>query len=107
MPVTINEKRLKQLQKDLESFSQSSSIFLRELLNSNFMDNFTRFHSFEEFLKSGGYEFQNQMDFRNLSNDLFDAHVAQQTHNLTIGKTCKYMLLKDTFNVFLNFKTKI
>ncbi|NQX61063.1 hypothetical protein [Paenibacillus qinlingensis] len=79
MTVIINDKRLKLLQKDLKSFSQTSSVFLRELFNSDFMKKFTKFRSFEEFVKAGGFEVQNQMDFRNLPLDLFDAHVAQQT----------------------------
>ncbi|NQX57521.1 hypothetical protein [Paenibacillus qinlingensis] len=78
MTVIIDYRKMKQLQKDLESFSQTSCVFLRILFNSDFMKNFTKFHSFEEFLKLGGFEVQNQMAFRNPS-DLFDAHVAQQT----------------------------
>lgn len=72
-------KQFKQLEKGLKELSATKSIPFDELFTENFMQKYTDYRSFDEFLKAGGYEVNSQEDFEKIDDAEFDSHVAKNS----------------------------
>lgn len=73
------EKKLKKIQSDVNKLSGERTVSFDELFNSDFMDKHTKFQSFEELLKGGGFVVNSPEDFAAISDDEFDKHISKTT----------------------------
>lgn len=74
------EKSLERMQKQAESLSGTHSVDLKELLTDRFMREHTRFSSFDQFLKAGGFVVNSKSDFEAIPDDVFDEYVSKSTN---------------------------
>ena len=73
------QKRFDELVQSAENHKEEDELPLPELFNENFMTQYTRFSSFNEFLEAGKFEVNSLEDIKAIPNDLFDAHIASAT----------------------------
>ncbi|HZK52631.1 MAG TPA: hypothetical protein VFC84_00285 [Desulfosporosinus sp.] len=73
------EKKLGKIQSDVNELSGERQVSFDELFNSDFMSKHTKFQSFEELLKGGGFVVNSPEDFAAIPDDQFDKHVSETT----------------------------
>jgi hypothetical protein len=74
------EDLLKDLQGQKTMQEDPNVIPLEKLFNESFMTKYSSFASFEAFLEKGNFsQVKTQEDIRNLSDELFDRHIARVT----------------------------
>lgn len=59
--------------------SVGGEVPMRELFPPDFMQNYTEFDSFDEFLEASRWEIETQEDFERIPSDQFDDYVAERT----------------------------
>lgn len=72
------QKRFDELVQSTEN-KEEEELPLSELFNKNFMTQYTRFSSFDEFLEVGGFEVSSTEDIKTIPGDLLDSHIAHTT----------------------------
>ncbi len=60
-------------------YRNNKPIPFNELLNANFMKNFTRYTSIDEFFEDTGYKIETLDDINSIPDDVLDLHVASTT----------------------------
>ncbi|WDU84236.1 hypothetical protein [Caloramator sp. Dgby_cultured_2] len=90
----LNEfrKNLKKIEDNLKEFEKTNTVSFNELFNSQFMNKYTNFSSFEEFLSYGGFIVNSQEDFEAIPDDKMN-ELVQKT---TIFSSWEEMLSKAT-----------
>ncbi|WP_107923466.1 hypothetical protein [Lysinibacillus parviboronicapiens] len=74
-----------ELEKELKSVGQAAQkldsleVSFDELLNKAFMSKYTKYNSFDEFLKAGNFIVETQEDFEAIPDDEFDVHVVNHS----------------------------
>ena len=71
---------LDKLQKKAEKLDGEHDIPLDKLFNPSFMKRYTKHTTIDEFLESGGFEFETEEEFENLSEEQLDQHVRISTN---------------------------
>ena len=71
------EEHFSEMEKNVESLGDSVSF--EDLFNEDFLLDHSSFHSFEDFLKSGGFNCNNQEDFDSIPESDLDSHVTKTT----------------------------
>lgn len=93
------KKKFTQMQKAAEELERTKSISFDQLFTSAFMQKYTNFLSFKEFLKAGNFDVNSQEDFEAIPDEELDAHVK----NSTKFSTWKEMLNEAT-KIFISKK---
>lgn len=71
---------LEKLQRKAQKLDGEHDIPFDELFNKNFMIHYTQQSTIDEFFKAGGFEFESEKEFENLSEDKLDQHVQSSTN---------------------------
>ncbi len=86
------QRKLKQMEKAAKELHGTHSVSFADLFTPSFMQKYTQFQSFEDFLSSSGFEVNSQEDFEAIPDKDMDAYVAKTTD----FETWEDMLLKAT-----------
>lgn len=70
---------LKDLQGQNAVQEDPNFIALDKLFNESFMSKHSSFKSFEEFVTKGNFQIKTHEDIKNVSDELFDRHIARET----------------------------
>ncbi len=73
------EKELKKLQKNVEKLGGEHQVPLSDLFTLSFMQKFTEFESFDDFLSAGNFKVDSQEDFEAIPDEDMDRHVSETT----------------------------
>ena len=74
------ENRLKQMQKAAKELEGTQQVPFSELFTTSFMQKYTSFSSFDEFLEAGGFIVNSSEDFEAIPSDVFDKHISSTTN---------------------------
>jgi hypothetical protein len=70
---------LKDLQGQKDMQEDPNHVSLDKLFNESFMSKHSGFKSFKEFLVKGNFQADTHKDIENISDELFDRHIARET----------------------------
>ncbi|MEX1014237.1 MAG: hypothetical protein WDZ80_03705 [Candidatus Paceibacterota bacterium] len=70
---------LDKLMKRAEKLERTQNVPYSKLFNSAFMNLYTQHTSIETFFEAGGFEFETEKEFENLSEEKLDQHVQAST----------------------------
>jgi len=73
------KSKLDKLAKKVEAINGKQSVDLKILLNPTFIQKHTRFKNAEEFFSKGGFSFNNQKEFRAISEKKLDKWITKQS----------------------------
>lgn len=74
------EKRLEKMAKTAQELDGTHQVPLSDLLNSNFVQNYTKFSSMDELFQSGGFSYESQEDFDAIPETQLDKHIAANSN---------------------------
>ena len=73
------QKQLKDMEKAAKELQNTKTVAFDDLFISPFMRKYTKFSSFDEFLKAGDFTVNSQEDFEAIPDAKMDAHVSKTT----------------------------
>lgn len=73
------EKQLKKMQQRAKELENTKTISFDKLFTSSFMQNYTNFLSFDDFLEGGNFIVNSQEDFEAIPDRDMDIHVSNTT----------------------------
>ncbi len=73
------EKQLGKMQQGAKELENTETTIFDKLFTSSFMQNYTNFLSFDDFLKGGNFIVNSQEDFEAIPEDDMDIHVSNTT----------------------------
>ena len=73
------QQKLDHMSKAAEELSGPHVVSFNELFSVEFMEEHTQFSSFNQMLKTGGFQIESPKDFEALPEELLDKHVAATT----------------------------
>ncbi|AEV17605.1 MULTISPECIES: hypothetical protein [Geobacillus] len=73
------KKQLQNMKRAVQELSETRTVPFSELFTQSFMEKYTQFSSFDDFLKAGGFFVETQEDFEAIPDEDMDKHVAKTT----------------------------
>lgn len=73
------QKNLNNMQKAAKELENTKTVALDDLFVSSFMQKYTNFSNFDEFLKAGNFIVNSTEDFKAISDFEMDTHVSETT----------------------------
>lgn len=74
------QKELRELEQKSQELNDTQEISLYELFDNSFMIQYTKFNSFDEFLKAGNFNVESNEDFEAIPENELDQHVANNSN---------------------------
>lgn len=70
---------LEKLQRKMEKLDGTNRVSFNELFNAAFMHRYTHHSTIDEFFDAGGFVFETEQEFENVSDEKLDEHVQNST----------------------------
>lgn len=74
------QKQLKDMERAAKSLEKGESVQFDDLFNQVFMEKYTQFSSFDDFLKAGGFVVESQEEFEAIPDQDMNDHVSKTTN---------------------------
>jgi hypothetical protein len=73
------QKKLDDLQRKAEALDGEHQVPFSELFNSSFMQQYTKYETFEALIEAGGFKVETPDDFKAIPDNEWDEHIAVTT----------------------------
>jgi hypothetical protein len=77
--VSFDDSGFRELERKLNALGAAGSVSFAELFTPSFMSRYSRFSSFEELIKAGGFRVESEGDFRAIPDSEWEAVVQRET----------------------------